>query len=240
MEGLSSSDLIAAARARGYKVTLSQLERWRQAGLIPAARRRGRGKGAGVAWIHPEIARDQLLTLLEIRCPREPIAELAVRLWLRKFDVPMPKLQEHLANVLEIFPRLRRQVRERGVVGFGEAFADMLRRTPSKRAAYAIEHLDREGYDRASGIGEAVAAQFDGITAAPTEEQAALIEAAMKVSATEQSIIDALGANFKDEIRNAMPVLSRGEIRLQLSSINYLKHHNIRTLTMNRLDRTSM
>jgi len=123
----------------------------------------------------------------------------------------MPKLREHLGRTIAIFPRLRRQVSELGIVGFGEKFAEMLRRKPSKRATYGIEKLDQKGYDRAQGIGEAVAAQFSGAMAELTEEYVATIEAAMKVRASEQSVFAALGANLTDEIRNTMPALSRGD-----------------------------
>jgi hypothetical protein len=210
VEGLTTGELVAAAKAKGYRVSSSQLERWRQAGLIPGARRRGRGKGAGVSWRHPEAAKDQLLVLLEIRRPREPLSELAIRLWLRSLDVPMPKVKEHLEHIVSIFPRLRKRVGELGIVGFGEKFADMLQRTPKKRSTYGIEVFDENGYDQAREVGEAVAAQFT-LAAAPTEEHLAAIELALKVRPSERSIIAALGANLKEEIHGALPLLSSGD-----------------------------
>jgi hypothetical protein len=161
--------------------------------------------------LHPQAAKDQLLTLLEIRKPRESLAELAIRLWLRKFEIPMPKLREYLKRVVAIFSRLRRQVSALGIVGFGEKFVETLRRKPAKRPIYGIEKLDKEGYERAQLIGEAVGAQFTAAPAVPTEEHAVAIQDAMKIRPSEQSVIAALGANFNDEVRHTLPVLSRGD-----------------------------
>lgn len=211
MEGLTSGELVAVARARGHRVSSSQLERWRQYGLISAARRRGRGRGAGLTWLHPDAAKEQLLTLLEIRKPREPLAELSIRLWLRRFETPIPRLRESLRRVVVVFSRLRRDVSITGVVGSGEQFVESLRRKPAKRPAFGIAKLDKEGYDRAQLIGDAIAAQFAATSTLPTEEQAAVIQDAMNLQPSEQSVIAALGANLKDEIRQTLPALSRAD-----------------------------
>ena len=205
MDGITSADLIRTASAEGYHVTVPQLERWRHGGLIPSVRQRGRGRSAGALWFHPPRAQDQLLELLRIRRPREPLAALAVRLWLRKWDVPLPKLRHHLAKGLSVFGRVRGKVRERGVAGFGEAFGEVLRRRRSARGKYGIGRLDEAGYDRGLAIGEAIAAQFEESPQPPTPQAAAAIEHAMSFTAAEMAVVKELGSTFRSEIVDAMP-----------------------------------
>lgn len=61
----ADTQLLAAAAERGYRVSATQLERWRSMGLVPRNVRRGRGRGCGSSSVVPEGALEQLLTVAE-------------------------------------------------------------------------------------------------------------------------------------------------------------------------------
>jgi hypothetical protein len=157
------------------------------------------------------MAKDQLLELLTIRRGDEELAELAIRLWTRGWDVQISQLRKHLAHALKVFDRVRRHVEDLGVVGYGEAFAERLRRRPLLRATYGITTWNESAYNRAVTIGQAVATQFSKEHAPITEEDVTVICDAIHLEGSERTILDLLRANLKDQVRDVMPTLASAD-----------------------------
>ena len=58
--GPTSADLIRHAKKSGDKLSTRQLERWRNARLLPASRRHGQGRGRGSVWNYEPNAIERL------------------------------------------------------------------------------------------------------------------------------------------------------------------------------------
>jgi hypothetical protein len=84
---LTKADLIARARAEGFDPSTSLVDDWVERGLLDSPRRRGRGRGKGVAALWPE-EQAQLFTLLLSKRKEtgskslEPLYNIPVSLWL--------------------------------------------------------------------------------------------------------------------------------------------------------------
>lgn len=210
-EPLTTGDLIREAAGRGYSVTSRQLERWRNARVLPEGRKRGRGQGGGTHWTYPPTSLARLLAFLEIRRPREPIAATAVRLWLRGHDLPLDRVRRHLASALATPKRIRRTVAQLGMVRFGERFAEDARRKPVSRRKHGVEKFDHAAYDRFVGIGEAIASAFQNPSAPLPPDSVASIATMMNPSSAVLSVVAALEADFNQEIATALPLVAAGD-----------------------------
>jgi len=157
VDGLTSGDLTAAATASADTASVRHSSSGgARAGLSSRSAssrpREGRGRPRGVTPRRPEIS-----------CWRswrsvgraKSLASSAIRLWLRKFDVPMPKLRETPGRTIVSFLDCGGKVSELGIVGFGRkvrgrCFAANHRSEPPTDRKARPKGIT----DRAQGIGE--------------------------------------------------------------------------------------
>ena len=131
----TSADIVSALRARGEHVTAEQLERWRQARLIPSARQIIRGGRDGTTWLHPPGTLEQVLALVRLRPRKIGLAEATVRLWMARFELEEVVVRRALARVMEHHERGRAELAS---VDVAEKFGDGLARSRSRRQWWSV------------------------------------------------------------------------------------------------------
>jgi hypothetical protein len=213
---LTSTDLVVSARDWGYTVTIRQIERWREAGIIPGALQHGRGQGQGSFWVHPPEAADRLRIFLEIRRPSELLAETAVRMWQRGCPMPASEVRKHLTKAMKFHRKVRRQAITVGPSRMGEKLADNAWHRPRNRRTLGIEDFDQAAYNRAQELGEAIWSQFSPSPPAISGDTAKLIEGALHLNDQEYAVANALGADLVGEIMTAFPMFANADNYLRL------------------------
>lgn len=131
----TSADIVSALRAQGENVTSEQLERWRQARLIPSARQVIRGGRGGTTWLHPAETLEQVIALVRLRPRKIGLAEATVRLWMARFELEEVVVRRALASVMERHERGRAALAS---VNVAEKFGDGLARSRSRRQWWGI------------------------------------------------------------------------------------------------------
>lgn len=209
---MTTAELIAQAAAVGHSVTERQIERWRYAGILPAARQRGRGKSRGALWLHPPRAATALQTFLEIRGLREPLASVAVRMWLRGIDIPFAKLRRLFPSALGISRKLRRQVNRLGPVGYAEDLADRVMGSAGARERYGVN--DEGGYERIQQALEVITNAFAPTGAGPSDRALGHLLRCFGYTAAENAMLSHIGVDMKTEMRAAVPLIGDADIAL--------------------------
>jgi hypothetical protein len=80
-------ELIARLRADGVRVTPSQLHRWTDAGVLPAPKRRGLGRGKGTVSVYPWLSVIQARALHDALKQRRNLDDAAWNLWMFGFPL---------------------------------------------------------------------------------------------------------------------------------------------------------
>ena len=89
MQARSGADerLAAVLSESGQRVSAWQVERWRQSGLIPPAKRRSLGRGAGsISEYSPEAVEQARAVAAAVR-HRRPLSEVALTLFMRGYPI---------------------------------------------------------------------------------------------------------------------------------------------------------
>jgi hypothetical protein len=188
------------------------MERWRNAGALPAVRQRGRGKAQGALWLHPPEAAKALRLFLETRRPRESLAAIVVRMWLRGADIPLPKLRRALPQALHVGRTMRLRVNSTGPVAFAEDLADRAMRSPRTREKYG------GSYGVMQQALEVVGNAFARNGSAPSDEALANLVQCFGYSARESAVFDYVGADMTQEMRTALPAIGDADIALMTAS----------------------
>jgi hypothetical protein len=127
---VSSAEILRALALEGVQVTVEQLERWRQARLVPAARRVGRGGRNGVNRLHPAGTAARVLALVRLRPRAIGLAEATVRLWIAGFDLEEAVVRGALHRIVARHRKARAQLSPERVA---ESFGDELARSRKAR-----------------------------------------------------------------------------------------------------------
>jgi DNA-binding transcriptional MerR regulator len=184
-------------------VSRRQLERWRNAGLLPPLAVRGKGRGRGQERYYADDPTSQFAALLELRKSDLPVAECAVRLWLDDFPIELDVVRYHFPLALRGVKRFRGYLSN---PAFADKFAEYLERRPSSRAAWFGDNSwSPKRYEKAR---EAMTAlQSENPT---TEQRGALRELAAKfinLNSDEKALIENLATDINVEIYDRMPSL---------------------------------
>jgi hypothetical protein len=212
---LTTEDLIQAATRWGYPVTSRQLERWRNAGVLPKMSRHGRGKGRGALWVYPPEATGVLRTFLEIRQPHEVLAETAVRMWLRTDENPSPILRKQFRAASTTHRSLRRKFARTSPRDYGEALAETAQRRPAARGPFGDAKFDQTAVDQVRDLGEALGMAFVQTGKPVTPEGQSAMKRALQVTPAEEAVVDMLGADLPDLISAALPRMAGGDEALE-------------------------
>lgn len=132
---LTSAEIVTALHARGESVTLEQLERWRQAALIPQARQVVRGGREATTWVHPAGTLEQVSALVRLRPRAIGLAEATVQLWMGGFDLEEAIVRRALASVMNRHERARAGLANLDVA---EKFGNGLARSPARRKWWGV------------------------------------------------------------------------------------------------------
>ncbi|WP_406054116.1 hypothetical protein OG462_42165 [Streptomyces sp. NBC_01077] len=93
----ADQELIRQARAQGYAVSASQLERWRRRGLLPQPTRVYRGRH-GTASVYPDGTSDLVCALARLSVPGRRSDDLALLAFFDGADVPETALKLAIAR----------------------------------------------------------------------------------------------------------------------------------------------
>jgi hypothetical protein len=91
--------LIAEAQSLGLLVSPRQIDRWREAGLIPRPPAVSGGRGAGVTRPTPPGTLRQIELLQKLLAQDRSFNRAALRLWLAEFDISIQRVREALDSV---------------------------------------------------------------------------------------------------------------------------------------------
>ncbi len=108
--GETAEELIALAKARGFRVSKTQLARWHRAGLLPSPRQEGLGRGRGTQSVYAPGTGKQLVALLEIRADERRLVFVAWKLWWAGYDTPTKVVRALLSQVADRWERFLRTV----------------------------------------------------------------------------------------------------------------------------------
>ena len=100
-EGLTGTQLIAAARRAGYKMDEHKLKRLRDGGLIPRPDPRPKSGTVGIPQIYPPGTLEQLLAVCELRKQAWNFDELRVLVWWKGRWIDHTRLRPSLKALIE-------------------------------------------------------------------------------------------------------------------------------------------
>jgi hypothetical protein len=100
-DGMTSAELIAAARRAGWKVSKPMLKRLRDNGLIPRPEPRPTKGVLGIPQVHPEGTLRQLLAVCELRRNAWRFDELRILSWWNRLWIDRDQLRISLKTVLQ-------------------------------------------------------------------------------------------------------------------------------------------
>jgi hypothetical protein len=80
---ITAKAIVDAAGAAGIKVTERQLQRWREARLLPLGRQRSHGRGRGTSWVFPPETVGRVIMIAPMAQTGLSLIEIGIALWLR-------------------------------------------------------------------------------------------------------------------------------------------------------------
>jgi hypothetical protein len=206
---IERDDLLRAVRSVGLRVTTHQLLRWRNAGLLPAPKRVGHGRGRGTTVHYPPIATLQVTALAAALKAQRNLDEAGWAIWVFGFpvtDFARRLLVTELREGASAYRELLRQIER------GEGLAALLR-TRAEPVATLRSLAGNEIATILQYLGELRLGTLDGTTY--TDDQFALIQETLS-EAFDQSRTDR-GVRFLDhpdlprppELRQASETFAR-------------------------------
>ena len=106
----SLDDVLAAAKKSGHPVTPEQLHRWQQAGLIPAPRQRGLGRGRGTVAVYPGGTARQVMAAHHLIKQEGSIKAALWQLWWDGHCIEEVRIRSLLAEQLEKLKKGRKEM----------------------------------------------------------------------------------------------------------------------------------
>lgn len=97
---ISQFELIDFARQNGFKVTVWQIKKWHQHGILPAPFRTDTKGNPGSVWMYPDSSKEALLLALTSD-QRDTLDGLLLDVWLRGGDVNYENIQKMLLSIAQ-------------------------------------------------------------------------------------------------------------------------------------------
>jgi len=140
----AADEILAAARARGHKITRAQLTRWHIFGILPRPIQRPRPGMRGTETVYPTGTIEQAIAATPLLRQRRSFDEVKIELWLLGYDIS----REYIACRLRdsIWPpfRLRDSIRK----AFGKTGREIEAALGGDRAEAALKaYSDHELFD---------------------------------------------------------------------------------------------